>query len=250
MTSYLEWFSKGDHSYLVDEYYKLLTLSLLEKDQRAIQQLIAPQAADFNIVVQTNISMDFAHWSRKWEYPWVMYHGDFKPSHLVMDAGGCSSILPYAIVRTCHNVVISDLDETAWSKFSRTPTHRLLGDGLTFSKSDIKNLPYRDGLFNRVVCVSVLEHIDDPFKALSELWRVLAPGGRLILTIDVADSVRHNHTIDHKVASQLGEQLGLKVPLPPEDVQEAFFDEEKPLQPRESPQVKLNILGLFIDKDK
>lgn len=48
--------------------------------------------------------------------------------------------------------------------------------------SDIARIPVRDGSFDAVLCSEVLEHVDDPVAALSELKRVVKPGGMLILT--------------------------------------------------------------------
>ena len=47
---------------------------------------------------------------------------------------------------------------------------------------DIAKIPVRDGSFDAVLCSEVLEHVDDPVASLSELKRVLKPGGTLILT--------------------------------------------------------------------
>jgi ubiquinone/menaquinone biosynthesis C-methylase UbiE len=41
---------------------------------------------------------------------------------------------------------------------------------------------FRDGEFGCVLCTEVLEHLHTPQKALDEMRRVLAPGGKLILT--------------------------------------------------------------------
>lgn len=45
-------------------------------------------------------------------------------------------------------------------------------------------LPFADGSFDLVICNSVLEHIPEDGRALGEMYRVLRPGGRLILTVD------------------------------------------------------------------
>ena len=46
-------------------------------------------------------------------------------------------------------------------------------------------LPYAAGSFDRALCLDVLEHLtfDDQAKALAELHRVLAPGGRLLVSV-------------------------------------------------------------------
>jgi SAM-dependent methyltransferase len=47
---------------------------------------------------------------------------------------------------------------------------------------DIQALTYPDGGFDAVLCIEVLEHVADPFKAVAEIKRVLRPGGRLLVT--------------------------------------------------------------------
>jgi SAM-dependent methyltransferase len=44
-------------------------------------------------------------------------------------------------------------------------------------------LPYRDGSFDLVCLFDALEHIPDEHRALVEVARVLAPGGRVILSV-------------------------------------------------------------------
>jgi SAM-dependent methyltransferase len=44
------------------------------------------------------------------------------------------------------------------------------------------DIPLGDASFDTVVCTEVLEHVPDPLKALREMYRVLKPGGYLILS--------------------------------------------------------------------
>ena len=50
-------------------------------------------------------------------------------------------------------------------------------------KADICNLPFENNSFDIVFCNHVLEHIEDDKKAMSELFRVLKPGGMGIFQI-------------------------------------------------------------------
>lgn len=48
-------------------------------------------------------------------------------------------------------------------------------------QGSIFDIPYRDESFDAVVCISVLEHFEDPRPALREMRRVTKPGGMLAL---------------------------------------------------------------------
>lgn len=50
---------------------------------------------------------------------------------------------------------------------------------------NIKDLEFRDGMFDCIVCYHVLEHIDDERRALDELYRVLKPGGWAIIQVPI-----------------------------------------------------------------
>lgn len=46
-----------------------------------------------------------------------------------------------------------------------------------------EELPLNDAAVDRILVVHALEHADDPREMLVELWRVLAPNGRLVLIV-------------------------------------------------------------------
>ena len=54
----------------------------------------------------------------------------------------------------------------------RNPAAELVGP--------VEELPVEDGAFDLVLCTQVLEHCDDPARAVAELRRVTAPGGRVL----------------------------------------------------------------------
>lgn len=56
-------------------------------------------------------------------------------------------------------------------------------------RMDLTNLELPDGSKTLVWCSHVLEHIPDDRKALSEIFRVLAPGGLLVLQVPISGSV-------------------------------------------------------------
>ena len=49
--------------------------------------------------------------------------------------------------------------------------------------ADIHNLPFENNAIEAILCFSVLEHVKDPFKAISELHRIMKTGGRALLSV-------------------------------------------------------------------
>ena len=54
-------------------------------------------------------------------------------------------------------------------------------------KMDITDIIFEDNTFDVIICNHVLEHISDDRKAMSELYRVLKPGGWAILDTPMSD---------------------------------------------------------------
>jgi SAM-dependent methyltransferase len=52
---------------------------------------------------------------------------------------------------------------------------------LRLALGDAEQLPYRDDCFHRIVCNGSAHHFVDKHSAFREMYRVLAPGGRLVL---------------------------------------------------------------------
>ncbi len=58
--------------------------------------------------------------------------------------------------------------------------------------------PYPDGHFRTVLCCELIEHLaDDPMHMMAEINRILAPGGRLLLTTPNIISLRSVHAVLH-----------------------------------------------------
>lgn len=48
---------------------------------------------------------------------------------------------------------------------------------------DIHDLPFADNSKEAILCLAVLEHVENPIKAMEELYRVLKPGGKLLVYV-------------------------------------------------------------------
>lgn len=73
--------------------------------------------------------------------------------------------------------------------------------------ADAHSLPFEDETFDTIVCSEVLEHVADPYQVVSEIYRVLAPGGMVVLTtrflFPVHDAPEDNWRFTHHGLLQL-----------------------------------------------
>ncbi|MBL7853054.1 MAG: class I SAM-dependent methyltransferase [Cyclobacteriaceae bacterium] len=56
-------------------------------------------------------------------------------------------------------------------------------DDVDFPREDIQRLSFKSETYDLILCNHVLEHVPDDQVALRELFRVLQPGGVLLLTV-------------------------------------------------------------------
>lgn len=70
--------------------------------------------------------------------------------------------------------------------------------GVAAEVADVQNLPFADGYFDVAVAAWMLYHVPDRDRAVSELARVLRPGGHLVAT---TNSVLHLHELRELVGS-------------------------------------------------
>ena len=60
-------------------------------------------------------------------------------------------------------------------------------ENVRFLVADSEQLPFRDGAFTAVLCSNSFHHYPDPLRAVREMGRVLASGGRLVIGDACAD---------------------------------------------------------------
>ena len=67
------------------------------------------------------------------------------------------------------------------------------------ARADVRRLPFADSSFDVVTAMDIIEHIDDDKAAASEIFRVLKPGGRLLVTVPAFSSLwsEHDEALHH-----------------------------------------------------
>ena len=98
---------------------------------------------------------------KRFAYQRELVQFDIKPGDKVLDLGSGNDPFPHATVLVDHYV------ET-----TRHRSNPLVTDGKPFMLANIEQLPFRDKSFDYVYCSHLLEHVDDPIGACSEMMRV------------------------------------------------------------------------------
>ncbi|GAB4000541.1 class I SAM-dependent methyltransferase [Nocardioides marmoraquaticus] len=112
-----------------------------------------------------------------------------RPGDRVIDMGCGAGRHAYEMYRRGADVIAFDQDADELSGVSDVfAGMREAGEVPEGAEADTKqgdalSLPFADGEFDRVVASEVLEHIPDDAGAISELVRVLAPGGTMAVTV-------------------------------------------------------------------
>jgi SAM-dependent methyltransferase len=158
----------------------------------------------------------YDHWSRAWEYPWAILAADLRGEPLrTLDVGGGGSSFALYLARSGHDSTLVDPSLDQGSGFVFDPQKSLYRNARSLTKRalfkvagihSLWGLPERNGStpvhhhpfsadrlefpdrrFDRVFCLSVMEHIPAGIwpKCMAEFERVLRPGGRLVITLDM-----------------------------------------------------------------
>lgn len=104
------------------------------------------------------------------------------PTDWVLDAGCASGYQVLEAARLAPMVVGVDLG----LDFVRTAYGASLEQGITnahFQVGSVEALAFKSASFSRVLCSEVLEHVLQPDDTLTELTRVLKPGGLLVISV-------------------------------------------------------------------
>lgn len=92
----------------------------------------------------------------------------------LLDAGGGTGRVAEFLVGMADPIVVADLSYGMLAVARRKA-------GLEAVCSPSESLPFPNGSFARIIMVDAFHHVRNQRKTAEELWRVLQPGGRLVL---------------------------------------------------------------------
>jgi ubiquinone/menaquinone biosynthesis C-methylase UbiE len=102
-----------------------------------------------------------------------------KKSISILDVGTGPGIIALLLAEQGHNVTGVDQSEEMLANARRNAQACNLA--VRFKQGDAEKLPFQDGSFDAVVNRHVLWTVTDPEKAIFEWWRILKPGGRIVV---------------------------------------------------------------------
>ena len=100
----------------------------------------------------------------------------------ILDVGCGNGVQDILLKEKTENCIIEaiDIDEKAIMHATKK-SNELKIKNLKYKVGDAINLDYNDGIFDKVICIESAFHYNTRYKFLKEAYRVLKPGGRLII---------------------------------------------------------------------
>jgi len=105
---------------------------------------------------------------------------------VVLDLACGPGIVTAALARTARAVVAFDLTPEMLAKARQRCAQAGLGN-VTFTEGSATDLPFAAGAFDGVVTRLAIHHFKEPRRVMDQVFRVLAPGGTLVVA-DVVSS--------------------------------------------------------------
>jgi SAM-dependent methyltransferase len=119
-------------------------------------------------------------------------------------------MIPFEVIRVAPetaSVVGVDISTGMIEKARRSATERgLAGSRIAFRQMDAEALDLPDASIDVVMSAFALGHIPRPERAVAEMFRVLRPGGRLLITVGSRPPLVSVDTVTHSVA-EIGRRL-------------------------------------------
>jgi demethylmenaquinone methyltransferase/2-methoxy-6-polyprenyl-1,4-benzoquinol methylase len=95
-------------------------------------------------------------------------------SGLLLDAAGGTGGKSYPLLGMVSAIVVADSSKGMLGE-------AVMKSGLKPVRSETEYLPFMSGSFDRIIMVDALHHVSDYRMTAKELWRVLKPGGRIVI---------------------------------------------------------------------
>jgi demethylmenaquinone methyltransferase/2-methoxy-6-polyprenyl-1,4-benzoquinol methylase len=108
------------------------------------------------------------------ERDWLFELVGLPVAGLLLDAGGGTGRISQSIGDQAGQVVVADLSyDMLLQAISKGGLHPIC--------TPTEKLPFEDRVFDRIIMIDALHHVYSQGETILELWRVLLPGGRIVI---------------------------------------------------------------------
>lgn len=107
---------------------------------------------------------------------WIVSHYDIRPSNRILELGcgtGSMWVNHLDLLAEDTQLILTDFA----AGMLETAKQNIHSSKVSFAQADIQNIPYADSSFDVAIANMMLYHVPDLHKGLSEVRRVLKPGG-------------------------------------------------------------------------
>ena len=112
----------------------------------------------------------------------IMRHLALKGGHRLLDVGCASGRQVFMAAPFCEETVGVDVGAPFIEMAKKYAAENEVAN-VEFLRTDGGKLPFPDGSFDRLICSEVIEHVSDERVFISDLRRVLEPGGIAVFTV-------------------------------------------------------------------
>jgi ubiquinone/menaquinone biosynthesis C-methylase UbiE len=119
------------------------------------------------------------------ETAWTMNLLEVQPTDTVLEVGfGAGQAIKLAAEKASHGRVMGiDLSEMMVRVATRRNAQAVKSGRMELSQGNITALPFEEQHFDKIMTIHTFYFWSEPSQALRELYRVLKPGGRLVITL-------------------------------------------------------------------
>ena len=151
----------------------------VEEKQKLVGQVFTSVAHKYDLM---NDLMSFGV-HRLWKRHFVATSGVRRGDRLLDLAGGTGDIaaLLHPLVGAQGTIIVGDINSAMLGVGRDRLTDRGLVSGLQWTQMNAEALPFADNSFDAVTIAFGLRNVTDKDKALAQMYRVLKPGGRLLV---------------------------------------------------------------------
>jgi len=131
-----------------------------------------------------------------------IFQDEFHVRGKVLDVGGHLGKLRHFLKEDTELYVSIDPYWNSFQNIQNRPNllraYPCLQSPCNFLAANAEHLPFAENSFDWVEMISVVDHFADPFLACKEAYRVLGPGGRLMIGLAIVERITAKHSKKHR----------------------------------------------------